>query len=171
MPPDLTPGQAKTWLRQEEFLHAYAELHTFLKASKAIGITFQAAYYWLKQNVLGFSDRLEITKAIIGDTVEAEAFRRILHPSKEPAIGTDLLEITMLNAWKPDRYKPALIINDSALKETLDRLRSLSKKLRDHETKAKQEQGIAEAPDAIEQAQDILAQRMPPRGRADTDQG
>ena len=72
----------------------------------------------------------------------------------------------MLNAYKPDRYKPALVINDSALKETLDTLRAIKRKLRDHETAANQEQGIREAPDVIEQAQDILAARLPPRPQA-----
>lgn len=169
LPPNLTPGELATWTHQETFLSAFIQSRSFLKAAKTANISYRTAYFWKDRDYLGFNNRLNAAYTTIGDWAEETAFQRITSPDKNR--GSDLLLLAILNAYKPERYKPAIVLNDPALKETLERLRNLSRKLRDHETKANQEQGYQEAPDAIEQAQDILASRLPPKPMKAEDEG
>ena len=164
MPPDLSKGQQDTWKDQDRFFNAFVKCGTRYTACHVASISIGLPYYWADHDLLNFNARYALAEKAWADYLEQVAFDRIESPDKNR--GSDLLLITMLNAYKPDRYKPALVVNDSALKETLDTLRLLKRKLREHETQANQEQGLLEAPDAIEEARDILAARLPPRPQA-----
>jgi len=153
-------GEQITWHRQDSFLLTFAKLGTRNAAARTIKLSPSLVSWWMDKDYLGFKARFTIALEAWSDYLEEKAFDRIEHPDK--GRGSDILLITLLNAYKPERYKPALVINDSSLKETLDALRTIKQKLRDHETKANQAQGLLDAPDAIEEAQDILARRLPP---------
>lgn len=160
MPDGLLPGQRATWRDQDAFLKTFAKVGTRSTACRAIGISTSQPSFWEQTDSLGFKARLALAEQAWGDHLEQVAFERIASPDKNR--GSDLLLITLLNAYKPLRYKPAIVLSDNTLSETLEALRTIKRKLRDHETKANQAQGLLDAPDAIEEAEQLLASRLPP---------
>jgi len=121
------PAQAtytlKTSLRQEAFLAMFPKCGTISGTAKALGITPDSAHSWIKTNHLGFRDRMVEARQRFGEFLEDMALQRVMNPSFNGKIGSDLLLIALLNANMPAKYRANQPVPDDTAKEILQELR------------------------------------------------
>lgn len=113
--------EKQTLVRQQAFLAAYAITGTIVSASKAIGITsWETVHRWRSGNVFGFRERMDKAHQAFGDHLEDIALERINDPTGNR--GSDVLLMALLNANRPDKYRPNVIITDDTAKDVLKAL-------------------------------------------------
>jgi len=95
--------------RKRRYLAAYAETGTIKAACTAAQINRSSVTEW-RDSDAAFR-RLEVQAVeVFADSLEELAYARIQNPDK--GRGSDLLLITLLNAHKPDKYRPKTVVHD-----------------------------------------------------------
>ena len=112
-----------TTARKQAFLVAYAKCGTVTQASKAIGINPATPYDWLKHDTAGFKANFEQAKQSFADSLESIAFERV-----QTRDTNDVLLITLLNAHKPDKYRPNAPTTNEQASEVIAKLTRLTRK-------------------------------------------
>ena len=112
-----------TGARKQAFLVAYAKCGTVTQASKAIGINPATPYDWLKHDNDGFKTNFEQAKQSFADSLETIAFERV-----QTRDTNDVLLITLLNAHKPDKYRPNAPATNEQASEVIAKLTRLTRK-------------------------------------------
>ena len=112
-----------TTARKKAFLVAYAKCGTVTQASKAIGINPATPYDWLKHDNDGFKANFEHAKQSFADSLESIAFERV-----QTRDTNDVLLITLLNAHKPDKYRPNTQATNEQASEVIAKLTRLTRK-------------------------------------------
>jgi hypothetical protein len=120
----------RVWQRQEAFLEAYRKCGKIGKSAQAIGMTRWAVDYWLKKDIFGFKDRIDMAhqdyvESLEEDMDEVCADRKGNH---------DILRIFRLKAEHPKKYREETkVLNADAPFEMLDRLKELARKERERQ--------------------------------------
>jgi hypothetical protein len=112
-----------TGARKQAFLVAYAKSGTVTQASKSIGISPATPYDWLKHDNDGFKANFEQAKQSFADSLESIAFERV-----QTRDTNDVLLITLLNAHKPDKYRPNAQATNEQASEVIAKLTRLTRK-------------------------------------------
>ena len=112
-----------TGARKQAFLVAYAKCGTVTQASKSIGISPATPYDWLKHDNDGFKANFEQAKQSFADSLESIAFERV-----QTRDTNDVLLITLLNAHKPDKYRPNAQATNEQASEVIAKLTRLTRK-------------------------------------------
>ena len=112
-----------TTARKQAFLVAYAKCGTVTQASKSIGISAATPYDWLKHDNDGFKANFEQAKQSFADSLESIAFERV-----QTRDTNDVLLITLLNAHKPDKYRPNAPTTNEQASEVIAKLTRLTRK-------------------------------------------
>ena len=120
----------RVWQRQEAFLEAYRKCGKIGKSAQAIGMTRWTVDYWLKKDIFGFKDRIDMAhqdyvESLEEDMDEVCADRKGNH---------DILRIFRLKAELPKKYREEIkVLNADAPFEMLDRLKELARKERERQ--------------------------------------
>jgi hypothetical protein len=112
---------AETREIQDRFLEAYTIVGTIKGAREAAKVSRPTVWRWEDDDYLGFRERFRIAKAEHADYIEGVLFNRIDDPKCAP-----LLVMMAVNGAKPEKYKAALVSDDS-VKSIMGELRSMSK--------------------------------------------
>ena len=112
-----------TTARKQAFLVAYAKCGTVTQASKAIGINPATPYDWLKHDTAGYKANFEQAKQSFADSLESIAFERV-----QTRDTNDVLLITLLNAHKPDKYRPNAPTTNEQASEVIAKLTRVTRK-------------------------------------------
>ena len=112
-----------TTARKGAFLNAYAISGTVTSAARSIGISPTTPYDWLKHNTDGLKANFEQAKQSFADSLESLAFERV-----QTRDTNDVLLITLLNAHKPDKYRPNTQNNNEQASEVIAKLTRLTRK-------------------------------------------
>lgn len=107
---------AQILARQEAFLVAFSKAGNIGQAARAVGISYQAVRDWRKDDDLGFRSRYEVAHEEFADHLEQLACEKIETLSPRH----DVLHIAMLNAHRPELYRPTQPLVDLGQKEALD---------------------------------------------------
>ena len=89
--------------RQAAFLDAYEKCGTVTEACEHIGMSRSAVQRWREDP--GFVEQYQESKVAFADHLESIALTRIKEPQGNR--GSDVLLIAMLNAHRPELYRPA----------------------------------------------------------------
>ena len=112
--------------RQNYFLRAYAEYGTITSACKAVSIDRKTAHRWVSGDMQGFRDRFQEAREEFADSLEEMAFERLKEqgPRDNP-----VLLITMLNAHKPNKYRPQASNDDESARQILFEMKNKFKSI------------------------------------------
>ena len=121
--PKKTDIYKNTSAKKQAFLTAYAKCGTVTQASKAIGVSNATPYDWLKHDNDGFKANFEQAKQSFADSLESIAFERV-----QTRDTNDVLLITLLNAHKPDKYRPNTQATNEQASEVIAKLTRLTRK-------------------------------------------
>ena len=113
-----------TWGNQCRFLDHYSETRLKGLSARGAGVSRQGVLNWEGDNLLRFKDRLALADEYFCDSLEKIAWDRI---REQNATANPLLLLALLNANRPDKYRPTVVISDDTAKETLRELRRLGK--------------------------------------------
>ena len=118
----LTERQKATWRRQCRALAGYAIAGELTSAAAFAGCTRPNLNYWLGHDTFGFRDRFAEARDRFSDRLETIAHHRVeaQKPNDNP-----LLLITLLNANRPDKYRPSATPVDESVKSVLAALQAL----------------------------------------------
>ena len=89
--------------RQAAFLEAYEKCGTVNEACEHIGVSRSAVQRWRQDP--GFVEQYGESRVAFADHLESMALARISEPQGNR--GSDVLLIAMLNAHRPELYRPA----------------------------------------------------------------
>ena len=112
-----------TTARKQAFLVAYAKCGTVTSAAKSTGINPSTPYEWLKHNTDDFKANFEQAKQSFADSLESLAFERV-----QTRDTNDVLLITLLNAHKPEKYRPNTQGTNEQASEVIAKLTKLTRK-------------------------------------------
>ena len=112
-----------TSARKQAFLTAYAKCGTVTSAARSIGISPATPYDWLKHNTDDFKANFEQAKQSFADSLESLAFDRV-----QTRDTNDVLLITLLNAHKPEKYRPNTQGTNEQASEVIAKLTKLTRK-------------------------------------------
>ena len=123
----IVPNQSEiyknTTARKRAFLVAYAKCGTVTSAARSIGINPATPYDWLKHNNDDFKANFEQAKQSFADSLESLAFERV-----QTRDTNDVLLITLLNAHKPEKYRPNTQGSNDQATEVIAKLTKLTRK-------------------------------------------
>ena len=117
----------KTEASQRAFLAAYGEHGKVTHAAKAAGVTPQAVYKWKRSPE--FRERLDEAGEAFADKLEQMAPERLEDPKGNR--GSDVLLMALLNANRPDKYRPNREPTDDTALSILTELRAIRKQRRE----------------------------------------
>ena len=112
-----------TTARKQAFLVAYAKSGTVTAACRSVGINPSTPYEWLKHNTDDFKANFEQAKQSFADSLETIAFERV-----QTRDTNDVLLITLLNAHKPEKYRPNTQATNEQASEVIAKLTKLTRK-------------------------------------------
>ncbi len=112
----------KTWSAQQQFLAGYREGGTVTAGCQVSGVSRRTVRRWKQVDTLGFRTRYDEAHGIFGDKLESIALELV--QSLRPGQNSILL-LAMLNAHRPELYRPASTSTDSVARDTLAELRRL----------------------------------------------
>jgi len=161
-PPNLSPSDTIRWHEQEAIIAIIPSVGSLTTAATLAGVSWRTAYRWMEHDALGFKARMQDAWRAFGESIQAKALARIDNPDKNR--GSDLLVITLLNAYLPERYKQQLVVTDTSSRYLLVEMREMRRKLRAHSgaTDQQRDQAAQEGQEAIQEAEEHLLRRMPP---------
>ena len=107
--------------RQNFFLRAFAEHGTIRKTAMVTDIGRRTVTRWISEDKLGFREKFEEAKAEFADTLEDMAFERAKNQDEN---ANPVLLITLLNAHKPEKYRPQSSPSDDYAKVKLMEMRN-----------------------------------------------
>ena len=146
--------------RQADFLKAYKEVGTITHAAKIANISRGAVAQWNQLDYEGFRDQFETAKEEFADSLEQMAFQRI---QQQKPTDNPVLLITLLNAHRPDKYRPKPVDVDETAKFILLELRNKLKTIIGESTPVIEQlpkESGAEFPEAIKaQAETVLKEK------------
>ena len=112
-----------TDVRQDTFCNVYAQVGTISAAAKSCAIDPSTIYAWAHSDSYGFKKKFEQAKQSFADSLESLAFERV-----QTRDTNDVLLITLLNAHKPDKYRPNTQNNNEQASEVIAKLTRLTRK-------------------------------------------
>ncbi len=146
--------------RQADFLKAYREVGTITHASKIANIDRNTVTKWDKLDYEGFRERFAEAKEEFADSLEQMAFQRI---QQQKPTDNPVLLITLLNAHKPDKYRPKAVDVDETARFILLELRNKLKTIVGEATPVIEQlpkESGAEFPEAVKaQAETVLKEK------------
>jgi len=141
--------------RKQIFLDAFEEWGTIRKSCTAAGVAMRSYRRWVSEDP-DFVGELDLRKESFADQIEEIAFDRVRNPDKGK--GGDILLIALLNASKPQKYRPQVVMSEGAAKDLISEWRKAAQGVqRDPE----KEQEVL--PNAV---QDTLMEILERRGNA-----
>ena len=99
---DFTPEDCETWILQTVYLEQFSKTRVVSFAADDAGVTIRTARQWQADNILGFSQRLEIAVLRYTDVLEVMLFQRAQEPDSPPS-----LLMMLLRAHMPEKYGSA----------------------------------------------------------------
>jgi hypothetical protein len=130
-----SPGSKdhKSFVTQTRFLAAYRKRGTITSAAHTVGIARGTVNWWTDNDHLGFRERYRVAVEEFADYLEQMAIDKIAlqGPKDNP-----LLHITLLNAHKPEKYRPRSAPANEIAKELMNEMKRIRA-----EEKAKLEAG------------------------------
>ena len=122
--------------RQAAFLEAYEKCGTVNEACEHIGVSRSAVQRWRQDP--GFVEQYGESRVAFADHLESIALTRIKEPQGNR--GSDVLLIAMLNAHRPELYRPANApVGESNAVTLLKEWKRVAKE--EHKRNAEQEDG------------------------------
>ena len=109
--------------RQDTFCKVYAQVGTIAAAARSCGIDPSTIYAWAHSDAYGFKQKFERAKQSFADSLETIAFERV-----QTRDTNDVLLITLLNAHKPDKYRPNAPPTNEQASEVIAKLTRLTRK-------------------------------------------
>ena len=146
--------------RKANFITAYVEWGTVLKACELTGISRQTYQNW-HSNDYAFANEMVHAKRSFGEALEGIALDRVKNPDKGK--GSDILLLGMLNANMSEKYRPNLALNEDSAREVISELRKISREKRSDGTVKEGGSGLS-AP-----MEKTLAEILEKRGAAPKD--
>ena len=142
-------------LNKQLLLQAVEQWGGNTKAMKAASISRDTYFRWIRDDP-SFVEDLEHAKKAFGENMLAEAIDRVRNPDKNR--GSDVLLISLLNAYLPAIFKPQTIVGEDSARELISEWRQA----------ARREIGNQEAlPENIEETLDsILEKKRTSNGEA-----
>ena len=113
--------------RKADFITAYVEWGTVLKACELTGINRRTYQNW-HSNDYAFANEMVHAKRSFGEALEGIALDRVKNPDKGK--GSDILLLGMLNANMSEKYRPNLALNEDSAREVISELRKISREKR-----------------------------------------
>jgi hypothetical protein len=107
----LSQHPAQMYAKQEGVLLAYRTCGTVQESCRIAGIDRWSHQHWLQEDALWYRERFQDAVEDFADSLEALAVDRVRHPANKT--GGDILLIALLNAHKPNKYRPQQSINIS----------------------------------------------------------
>lgn len=152
-------SQHESWIRQEQFLKAYAVMGKRLAACEDVGIKVSSMENWVTDNRWEFRKRYALAHEAYVEAWENGMDDRLQHPSGNR--GSDILYMFKLKAEAPEKYRELSVLKDSPGK---DLLTELKRRIRRH------------APDGtVEETEETITiregddkRKLPQGGRDDT---
>ena len=108
--------------RQSLFLNCYREVGTVRGSCEAMGIDESTVYRWRDDD--SFQDKFQLAKRSFADKLENLALNRV--EQQKPSDNPTLL-IAMLNANRPDKYRPTAHTTDDVEDEAVKTLKDLKR--------------------------------------------
>ena len=124
---DLHEHQHTELSHQIAFLDAYDSIGTMSGAAQATGLSRQTAYKWRASNHFRFKERLEAAHSTFCDMLEDKA--RELAMGLQPGQNS-LILVTLLNANRPDKYRPNAVIPSEAMTDVLRAMKQSTREFR-----------------------------------------
>ena len=145
-------------LNKQSLLQAVEEWGGNTKALKAANVHQTTYNRWLRDDP-EFADDIEQAKTAFGEKMLEVAIERVRNPDKNR--GSDVLLISLLNAYLPKVFKPQTIVGEDSARELITEWRQA----------ARREIGSQEAlPENIEETLDsILEKKRTGNGEAQVD--
>jgi len=95
------------------------------QAIKAAGISRTTYFRWMRDDP-SFADDIEQAKIAFGEKMLAVAIDRIRNPDKNR--GSDVLLISLLNAYLPKTFKPQTIVGEDSARELITEWRQAARR-------------------------------------------
>ena len=131
-------GRAEMMRQNKKVLLAAVEQYGGnTKAMKAAGISKQTYYNYIK-NDPEFKENLEHAKLAFGESMLEIAIDRVRNPDKGK--GSDVLLISLLNAYLSHIFKPTTVVGEDTAKELITEWRKAARS----DAKKKSEQPLSE---------------------------
>ena len=131
-------GRAEMMRQNKKVLLAAVEQYGGnTKAMKAAGISKQTYYNYIK-NDTEFKENLEHAKLAFGESMLEIAIDRVRNPDKGK--GSDVLLISLLNAYLSHIFKPTTVVGEDTAKELITEWRKAARS----DAKQKLEQPLSE---------------------------
>ena len=131
-------GRAEMMQQNKKVLLAAVEQYGGnTKAMKAAGISKQTYYSYIR-NDPAFKENLEHAKLAFGESMLEIAIDRVRNPDKGK--GSDVLLISLLNAYMSHVFKPTTVVGEDTAKELITEWRKAARS----DAKQKSEQPLSE---------------------------
>ena len=111
--------------RQELFLKCVRDVGTIRGACESMGLDESTVYKWRHDDDGNFSDRFAVAKNSFADKLENMAVNRV--EQQKPSDNPTLL-IALLNANRPEKYRPVAGLINEAEDEGLKALKDIKRK-------------------------------------------
>jgi hypothetical protein len=135
----------KSAANQAAVLAAYASCGNLAEAAEAARVPKSTAYWWKRDAT--FRAGLSAANDLFADKLERMALGRLSDPTGNR--GSDVLLMAMLNANRPDKYRPSSAITDDTAAELMAEWRQVRKRNK------------AEREAAVDAANNIVEGRVP----------
>lgn len=116
--------------RQDLFLKMYEKVGVISRTCNTIGLHMDTVMRWKKDDVLGFRDRFFGAHYVFAESLEELAYDRV--QKQKPSDNPTLL-IALLNANRPEKYRPQVGSSDEVTRDVMMEMRKALKKMRDEE--------------------------------------
>ena len=107
----LSQNPSRVFAKQEAVLLAYKTCGTVQESCRIAGIDRWTHQNWLQEDALWYRERFGDAVEDFADSLEALAVDRVRNPASKT--GGDILLIALLNAHKPNKYRPQQSISIS----------------------------------------------------------
>ncbi len=107
-----------------KLIQAVEEFGGAMKAVKAAGIHAATYYRWMKEDP-AFREEMEAAQKIFGEGMLEIAIDRVKNPDKGK--GSDVLLLGLLNAYMPDKFRPAAVVANDTAKELITEWRKAAR--------------------------------------------
>lgn len=134
---------------QDAYLAAFALSGEVVKSCRAAGVHHSTYYEWLQADAQGFKARIEEATLSFRESLQSRAIARIDDPKGNR--GSDVLLMSMLNAWWPEKYRQTVIDTSSVAKDVLAELRRRKKAEREGKAARRERTEVEESREAAQE--------------------
>ena len=110
---------------QDYFLEKFAEVGNVTEACALSNLSVEATRLWERNDVQGFASRLAHARRQYAEFLESLARKRVVAPSFNGRIGSDVLLLGLLNANWPEKYRPNITVTHELGTRVVETLREL----------------------------------------------